>query len=235
MRVSPSVASTLLYILTTKQWNTLTLVFSLPKQEMQTHPILTLTLSFIFLSFTCTSTTARTPAQDLLHSSCTNARYPTLCVKTLSTYAGPTRTPSDLAQAAVKVSLAHARSLSGYLNTLQMQPPSSSSKRQQLALSDCAKQMADSVDELSKTLNELQHLRMGTFEWQMSNAQTWASTALTNGNSCINGFDGDGDRKLRLEVKRRVNDVGMLTSNALCLIDRISHGSKGKPRSNSRN
>ncbi|KAK7291782.1 hypothetical protein RIF29_07198 [Crotalaria pallida] len=200
---------------------------------MQTHQnltLITLSLSSFFLSFLTCTTAARTQPQDLLHSSCTQARYPTLCVQTLSTYTGPTTTPLNLAQAAIKVSLAHARTLSAYLNTLQLRQ--TSNKRQRLALNDCAKQISDSVDELSKTLSELQHLRMGTFEWQMSNAMTWASAALTNGDTCINGFSDGGDRTLVAEVKRKVTDVAMLTSNALYLIDRVGQRRSGKPRVN---
>ncbi|KAE9609942.1 hypothetical protein Lal_00006546 [Lupinus albus] len=195
---------------------------------MQTHHTLTLTLFSFFLLFL---SAARTVApQDLLHSSCTHSRYPTLCLQTLSTFTGPTKTTLNLAQAAIQVSLTHARALSSYLNTLHPQPPSN--KRNQVALNDCAKQISDSVDELTKTLKELQHLRMGTFQWQMSNAQTWASTALTNGDICINGFNDGGDRKMTVEVKRRVTDVTMLTSNALYFIDLVGQTISGKPHLN---
>ncbi|OIW00209.1 hypothetical protein TanjilG_29199 [Lupinus angustifolius] len=195
---------------------------------MQTHH--TLTLFSFFLLFLSLSEARTLPPQDLLHSSCTHSRYPTLCLQTLSTFTGPTKTTLNLAQAAIQVSLTHARALSSYLNTLHPQPPSN--KRNQVALSDCAKQISDSVDELSKTLNELQHLHMGTFQWQMSNAETWASTALTNGDICLNGFNDGGDRKMMVEVKRRVNDVAMLTSNALYFIDRVGQTRSGKPHVN---
>ncbi|CAL0325487.1 unnamed protein product [Lupinus luteus] len=159
---------------------------------MQTHH--TLTLFSFFLLFLSPSAARTLAPQDLLHSSCTHSRYPTLCLQTLSTFTGPTKTTLNLAQAAIQIS--------------------------------------DSVDELSKTLNELQHLRMGTFQWQMSNAETWASTALTNGDICINGFNDGGDRKMMVEVKRRVNDVAMLTSNALYFIDRVGQTRSGKPHVN---
>ncbi|KAL2344673.1 hypothetical protein Fmac_005958 [Flemingia macrophylla] len=74
-------------------------------------------------------------------------------------------------------------------------------QRQRVALSHC--QISDSMTKLSRALNELLHLRAGTFEWQMSNTQTWTSAAL------------------KLEVKRKVIDLGMLTSNALYMINRL--------------
>lgn len=213
---------------------------------MQTHHLsLTVTVSvlYLLLSLACFSLAAARTPQDLIRSSCAQARYPTLCAQTLSNnHVGPTTKPVDLAQFAVKASLTRALTLSAYLKTLQQSTSSvgstiSASNRQRVAVSDCVAQISGSVTELNRTLNELRHLRMGTtFEWQMSNAQTWASTALTNGNSCVNGLNrSDADGKLKLEVKRRVNDVTMLTSNALYLISRLSDSTSGKPRSNSNN
>ncbi|KAK7265476.1 hypothetical protein RJT34_33096 [Clitoria ternatea] len=202
---------------------------------MQTQPnnALSLTLlAFFLILVSPPRATAARPPGDLLRSSCAKARYPALCVQTLSTNANPTMKPLDMAQTAVKVSLAHARTLSVYLKTLKL--PSGLSKRDRVAMSDCVQQVSDSVVELNDTLNELQHLRLGTFQWQMSNAQTWASAALTNGNTCLDGFHAGAtaNGNLKLDVKRRVTDVAMLTSNALYLINRLSDSSSNskKPR-----
>ncbi|RYR67358.1 hypothetical protein Ahy_A03g013693 isoform A [Arachis hypogaea] len=156
-------------------------------------------------------------AQALVRSSCVHTRYPNICLKTLSNYAGPANSPLDVARAALRVSLAHARRACRHLKTLQKGPLSSKSKRQRAALSDCIEQMADSVDELKRSLEELQHLETATFRWQMSNAQTWVSAALSNGDSCLDGF---GD-KLGRSVKRRVTDVARVTSNALYMINLV--------------
>uniref|UniRef100_A0A0D3AK87 Pectinesterase inhibitor domain-containing protein n=1 Tax=Brassica oleracea var. oleracea TaxID=109376 RepID=A0A0D3AK87_BRAOL len=64
----------------------------------------------------------------------------------------------------------------------------------------------DSVDELSRTLGVLKHLRVSggsatEFRWQMSNAQTWTSAALTYEDTCLDGFQGI-DGKIKSEVKR---------------------------------
>ncbi|KAL2331713.1 hypothetical protein Fmac_019294 [Flemingia macrophylla] len=54
----------------------------------------------------------------------------------------------------------------------------------------------------------------------MSNAQTWTNAALTNGNTCLDGYNL-AVAALSLEVKRRVTDLGMLTSNTLYMITRL--------------
>ncbi|RDY10798.1 Pectinesterase inhibitor 3, partial [Mucuna pruriens] len=195
---------------------------------MQKQSITTLAFTVVLLLLSPARAAAARRPRDPVQSWCAKARYPTLCVQTLSNYSNPNTKPLDLAQAAVKVSLAHTLTLSVYLKTLKSQAASPSfGKRQRVAVSDCVEQISDSVSELSKTLNELQHLRTGTFQWQMSNAQTWTSTALTNGATCLDGFN---DGTVKLELKRRVTDVAMLTSNALYLINRLGDDSgTGKP------
>ncbi|XP_062091202.1 pectinesterase inhibitor 3 [Humulus lupulus] len=159
-----------------------------------------------------------TPASDLVRTSCVHANYPNLCLRTLSTYSGPARTPRDLAQAAVNVSLARASRISKFLTRTAR--GSFGSKRQRAALGDCVEQISDSVEDLSKTLSELQHLRWETFRWQMSNAQTWVSAALTNEDTCLEGFK-ELQVKMKTDVKRKITNVARVTSNALYMINRL--------------
>ncbi|OIT35208.1 PREDICTED: 21 kDa protein-like [Nicotiana attenuata] len=176
----------------------------------------------LFLLYLSHFTTGKKPnksssSTDLVRTSCMHASYPTICVRTLSSYSGSAiNTPQDLAQAAVKVSLSRAQKASDFLSELKVQ-----SKREKGALSDCVEQMGDTMDELSKTLSELKHLSKGNaFKWQMSNLETWVSAALTNEDTCIDGFK-EIDGKLRSDVKRKIINVARVTSNALYLINRL--------------
>lgn len=161
------------------------------------------------------------PKQDLVRTSCVHASYPNICLRTLSSYSGLAKTPRDLAQAAVKVSLARARKASVFLSQLK-----NASKREVGALNDCIVQMGDSVDELSETLEELHHLHGGDFQWRMSNAQTWVSAALTNEDTCLDGFK-EIDGNIRSDVKKKVTNLARITSNALYLINLLDE-SRGK-------
>ncbi|KAL2503346.1 Plant invertase/pectin methylesterase inhibitor superfamily protein [Forsythia ovata] len=161
------------------------------------------------------------PKHDLVRTSCVHASYPNICLRTLSSYSGPANTPRDLAQAAVKVSLSRARRASDFVSQL-----SSHSKREEGALNDCVEQMGDSMEELSKTLVELHHLRSGDFRWQMSNAETWVSAALTNEDTCLDGFK-EIDGKIRSDVKQKITNLARITSNALYLINLLDE-SRGK-------
>ncbi|XP_041006118.1 pectinesterase inhibitor 3 [Juglans microcarpa x Juglans regia] len=186
--------------------------------------ILSTTLLLLFLS---SSATERKAQDDIVHSSCVHASYPKLCLQTLSTCSDHAcKTPRDLAQAAVKVSLSRARRLSSYLAQV---PTTGANTRQQAALRDCAEQISDTVDDLSKTLSELKHLgRSGeAFQWQMSNAQTWVSAALTNEDTCLDGIPYVDDKKIKSDVRRKIKNVAKVTSNALYMINRLDE-SRGR-------
>ncbi|KAL2229175.1 pectinesterase inhibitor 3-like [Sesamum indicum] len=161
-----------------------------------------------------TPTRANAQKHDLVHRSCLHATYPAICVRTLSSHGGAAATLRELAQLAVKVSLARVRKASDFLSHKK-----GSGRREQGALSDCVEQMGDSVEELSKTLAALQHLRHDAdFRWQMSNAETWVSAALSNEDTCLDGFK-EMDGEIRSDVHRKIMNVARVTSNALYLIN----------------
>ncbi|KAK8660033.1 hypothetical protein V6N13_050969 [Hibiscus sabdariffa] len=178
---------------------------------------------FILTLLLSTAASKRGAPQDFVRSSCVHASYPGLCLRTLSSYSGPANTPRDLAQAAVKVSLTRARKVSSYLTSAGV---TGKSKKERGALSDCVEQVASSVEELGKTLGELQRLRGETFELQMSNAETWVSAALTNEDTCVDGFEGV-DGKVKSEMKKMIMNVAKVTSNALYMINRLDE-SRGR-------
>ncbi|KAF8025916.1 hypothetical protein BT93_F2672 [Corymbia citriodora subsp. variegata] len=155
---------------------------------------------------------------DVVRSSCSHARYPDLCLRTLSSYAGPTDNPRDVARAALKISLARARRASSYLSG---QAASFRSKRERGAVADCLEQLSDTVDELGQSVAELKRLRGGEeLRWQLSNAETWVSAALTNEDTCLDGFQ-EVDGTVRGDVRSKISDVTRVTSNALYLINRL--------------
>lgn len=186
---------------------------------------------FFFLLLSLSSATephhhnraAPSTSSDLVRTSCIHASFPTVCIRTLSTYAGPATTPREVAQAAVKVSLSRASKVWDFLSALLK--TSGGSSREKGPLGDCVTQMSDSVDDLRKTLGELKELRRGTFRWQMSNAETWVSAALTNEDTCLDGFK-EVDGKVRSDVKRKITNVARVTSNALYLINRLDQGTR---------
>ena len=154
------------------------------------------------------------PKHDLVRQSCVHAPSPAVCLRTLRPYRSTAGTPWDLARAAVNVSMAHVRKTTEFLTKAK-----GSGQRERGALNDCVEEMADAVDELSKTMSALQELRRGgDFWWEMSNARTWMSAAITYEDTCLDGLEEIGG-KVRSDVRKKVTNVGRVTSNALYLIN----------------
>ncbi|XP_022889458.1 pectinesterase inhibitor 3-like [Olea europaea var. sylvestris] len=181
-------------------------------------------LSFLILLLALISTHAKNhnaPRKELVRTSCAHASYPAICLRTLSSYSGVVTNLSDLAKAGVKVSLSRSKAASNFLAQLKSQ-----SKKEQGAVRDCLELIGNSMDELSQTLSELQKLQSGDFRWHMSNVETWVSAALSNDNTCLDGFK-EVEGYIRSDVKRKITNVARVTSNALYLIDLVDH-SHGK-------
>ena len=169
------------------------------------------------------SATSRTGSSDFIKSSCSSTRYPAVCVQSLSVYASAIQqSPKQLAQAALNVSLARARSVSTFVSKLSHDKGMSS--RDRAAIKDCVDNIGDSVDELTRSVQELGRTgKSGSFMWHVSNVQTWVSAALTDENTCVDGFVTKG--KVKDVVRGRIVNVAQVTSNALALVNRYAHKS----------
>lgn len=177
--------------------------------------LLLLILQFSHFTSGKTTITSSSSTNNLVYTSCTNASYPKICIRTLSSYS-TIKTPKDLAKASLNVSISRANKASKFLKNLKVK-----SKRERGALVDCIEQIDDSIHDLRKALFELKHLHKGTgFKFQMSNLETWVSGALTYDDTCLDGFK-EIDGNVRYDVKRMISNVAKVTCNALYLINQL--------------
>ncbi|KAM3383296.1 pectinesterase inhibitor 3 [Capsicum galapagoense] len=164
---------------------------------------------------TTTITSSSSTKNNLVYTSCTNASYPKICIRTLSSYS-TIKTPKDLAKASLNVSISRANKASKLLKNLKVK-----SKREKGAIGDCIEQISDSIYDLRKALFELKHLHKGYgFKFQINNLETWVSGALTYDDTCLDGFK-EIDGNVRYDVKRKISNVAKVTSNALYLINQL--------------
>ncbi|KAK6926380.1 Pectinesterase inhibitor domain [Dillenia turbinata] len=169
------------------------------------------------------------PNTDFIKASCKETLYPAICFKTLSAYAVSVNSSSTaLANVALNMSLKGARSTSK--TVLNLSRTHSLDPREASAISDCVETIGDSVDELQQSLVEMKDLEGPDFQMKMSNILTWVSAALTNENTCMEGFDVRAmDVKIKSKIRKCVVYVAQLTSNALALINRLSTASVYSP------
>lgn len=183
--------------------------------------IITLSYNFTIISAIETNSDTNT---DFIKASCETTQYPDLCFKKLSPYATTIQTnPTELANAALTVSLKGAKTASKGVRELSK--GQDLSMRDGQAVADCLENMSDSMDEMKKSMEVMKGLDGPDFMDKMENLKTWVSAALTDEDTCMEGFEeivGQKDGKIKETIRGYIVNVAELTSNALALISNIS-------------
>lgn len=159
---------------------------------------------------------------EFIRTSCGLTPYPRLCFATLSSHSSTIQTsPKRLAYKALSVSLIGARRTHALMSNLSL---GHGMKRREVgAMKDCVKTVSDSVDQLRRSLKEMEHLGGPDLEFQMSNIRTWVSAALTDDDTCMDGFADDAAKgEIKDIVRRHVLKIARLTSNALALVTNLA-------------
>ncbi|KAG7558413.1 Invertase/pectin methylesterase inhibitor domain superfamily [Arabidopsis thaliana x Arabidopsis arenosa] len=222
----------------------------------QSHP--TTFLFFTTFLFICGSISAvRLPPRpnstttndlDFIRTSCNATLYPDVCFTSLAGYASAVQdSPARLAKLAIGVSLSQAKSTAAYLSKLSRSAAVTSAARYSgdghqtasAVIRDCVSNVEDAVDEMRGSLRQLRDMNgrggvpaarrsVETFRFQMSNVQTWMSAALTDEDTCTDGFeDMDEGGLIKTTVCDRLEEVKRLTSNALALVN--TYANNGAP------
>ncbi|KAF8412400.1 hypothetical protein HHK36_000363 [Tetracentron sinense] len=188
------------------------------------YALATLLIVVIFTSAmnSCSATRAISASKtsiDFIRTSCGTTTYPKLCYTSLSIHASAIQTsPKLLANTALSVSLSKARDTSTMLSKLSksygLKP------REVSAMRDCVEEMNDSIEELHKSIEEMGQEGGSNFGLQMNDIQTWVSAALTDEDTCVDGFAGKVmNGNVKTTVRSHIVNVAQLTSNALALIN----------------
>ncbi|XP_049395451.1 21 kDa protein-like [Solanum stenotomum] len=199
------------------------------------HGLSTFHISFFYFiviasTLLCSSTATRDLTKksefntsDFIKTSCSTTLYPKLCIETLSPYSNSIQTnPMELANSALTVSLKGAKSTTNKI--AKMSKEESLGPAEAHALTDCVENMEDSVDELQKSLLEMKNLNGPDFEEKMGNVMTWVSAALTDEDTCMDGFQENSamNAKVKATIRNYIVNVAQLTSNALALTKNLS-------------
>ncbi|KAK4839490.1 hypothetical protein QYF36_022338 [Acer negundo] len=170
-------------------------------------------------------TTAAASDSSFIKTSCTSTTYPAVCVRSLSAYASNIKqSPRQLALTALSVSQTRAESCKSFV--VKLGKFKNLKSRERKAIKDCLDEVSDTVDRLSKSVKELKQSGQSKgpdFEWHMSNVETWVSAALTDENTCSDGFAGKTfDGKVKASVRAQIVSVAQYISNALSLVNQYA-------------
>ncbi|XP_009595722.1 21 kDa protein-like [Nicotiana tomentosiformis] len=164
---------------------------------------------------------------NYIRSSCKTTMYPATCYHSLNHYATAVQQDSArLARVAVGVSLAKAKRTAAFFSNLSREAGYGAQPRVVAALHDCFSIFGDAVDQIRDSLSQMRRLggSSESLRFQMSNVQTWMSAALTNEDTCTDGFeDVTDDEPMKLNVCDRVGKVKEVTSNALALVNSFAN------------
>lgn len=176
----------------------------------------------VLLTMSTSSPAASPPAHqnttDFIRTSCNATPYPDLCYRTLAGKATAVRRkPAKLAVAAISLASSRSRYASSLLR---------SGKGSSMAIEDCVSLLSDAADDLRGSLPELRRAdRSGNgrgkeFRLAVNNVLTAVSAALTDQETCTDGLSEEEDPPANVGgFVGRVDEVKMVTSNALGLID----------------
>ncbi|VVB03642.1 unnamed protein product [Arabis nemorensis] len=157
-------------------------------------------------------------------NACNVTRYQHLCVRTLWPFAIVAKNNSSIwARAGVAVTITDTKQI---LRLLLRTRNSAVGKRERIALSDCRELFVDSLDSLYKSLAVLRKLNADEFQRQISDLATWLSAALTDQDTCLDGFaetsDINSSPTVRM-IRRKATKCMQLCSNALALLNKLAY------------
>ncbi|KAL6217224.1 hypothetical protein ACLB2K_010441 [Fragaria x ananassa] len=180
-------------------------------------------VTFIFFAFLTIPTplTAGNGDHSYVEHACSVTRYRDLCIRSLASFSSTAKnSPSRWARAGVSVALGETKNVTRYLITLKKH--NGMKGKFGVALSDCMECFDNAIDELHKSLGVLRKLSRTTFVTQMGDLNTWLSAALTDGNTCLDGFEEDRKGNQLKSLKNRVLRATHFTSNALALANKLA-------------
>lgn len=185
---------------------------------------LTLILTILFtISSAQPTLPSETPPEytEFVKTKCNTTTYPTFCIKTLYPYASYIQNNSlRLCNTALNVAIQGALNASSIVSKLASQ--NGLSRTETAALKDCIYDVKDAIYELKQTLTAMGRLGDVDREFEWANAKTWASAAISDAESCMDGFtDIKVNPAVRSKIKGCLLAEEKLMSNALALINQL--------------
>ncbi|KAK9060542.1 hypothetical protein SSX86_021246 [Deinandra increscens subsp. villosa] len=180
-------------------------------------------------------TASPSAADAIVRSACSVTLHPDLCHSTLSDMSHKVKTTKDVIEVAVNKT--KERIEKNYFVIKKISGRANLTKREKIALHDCLEMVADTLRELDQVIGFLH-----TYPTKKGNRRlvddiiTLMSTALTNRETCIDGFSHDNkDRHLRESLIDTEINARKMCSNSLALIKNMTDSDMaGQAQTNTR-
>ncbi|WOH04108.1 hypothetical protein DCAR_0623514 [Daucus carota subsp. sativus] len=162
-----------------------------------------------------------TAAHSVLKSACSSTLYQDLCYSTIAAVPGMSKkitSQKDVIEQALNIT--HTVVEQTYDKIKKLSKHKHLTKREKGALKDCLELIDETLDELHESVEDFEkYLTKKSLREHADDLKTLISSAITNQESCIDGFSHDGaDRKVREELLASEHNVEKMCSNALAMI-----------------
>lgn len=158
------------------------------------------------------------PSQAISRT-CSLTRFPTLCLNSLHEFPGAlTASDADLVHISVNATLQRfgkAFYMASDINSLDMD------KRTRSAYESCLELLEDSVYLLSRSLTSVSPGAGKSPPGNNNDVQTWLSAALTNQDTCTEGF-ADVTGNVKDQMATKLKDLSQLVSNCLAIFASVN-------------
>jgi pectinesterase inhibitor-like protein len=175
-------------------------------------------------------------SSKIIYTACARTLYPELCISTLVTYPGVHQLvePKDVVPLTVKATMERARQ-SMALNIVWQE------ETERAAYEDCVELLHDTIYHLNASLVNMQAMSRKNPLSILSDVNTWLSAALTNQDTCLEGFQhliiaagGNVKSNITNEIKQESKKLSELISNSLAMF-RTLFGNASLENSQQRN
>ncbi|KAL5783576.1 hypothetical protein ACOSP7_008605 [Xanthoceras sorbifolium] len=168
-------------------------------------------------------------AHTLLKSSCSATFYPELCFSAISSLppqaVSKIKSPKDVIELSLNLTITAVEhnyfTIEKLVNTRK-----GLTKREKTSLYDCLEMVDDTLDELHETEQELQGyptFHNKSISEQADDLKILLSAAMTNQQTCVDGFSHDrADKKVREVLIEGQMHVFHMCSNALAMIKNVT-------------
>ncbi|WZY83800.1 hypothetical protein YC2023_030184 [Brassica napus] len=160
----------------------------------------------------------------VLTSACISTRYPELCISAVATSGGVELTSQkDVIEASLNLTKTVVEH--NYFTVKKLiKKRKGLTPREKTALHDCLETIDETLDELHEAVEDL-HLypNKKSLREHAGDLKTLISSAITNQETCLDGFSHDGaDKKVRKALFKGQMHVEHMCSNALAMIKNMT-------------
>ncbi|KAI3766328.1 hypothetical protein L2E82_16382 [Cichorium intybus] len=160
-------------------------------------------------------------AHDIVKSACSSTFYPDLCYSTVTSHpevAKKAKSQKDVIELAVNITVTAVEE--SYFRIKKLSARKGLTEREVTALHDCLEMVSETLEELHDVIKDLdEYQTKRTLKQHAIDLKTLMSSAITNQETCLDGFSHDGaDKKVRKELEKGEKKVEKMCSNALAMI-----------------